>query len=481
MAAGKGAHKNKQVVAAPMEVSLESGNADQADYLDDDGRTRRTGTIWTASSHIITAVIGSGVLSLAWAIAQLGWVAGPTAMLLFAFVTYYTATLLAECYRTGDPETGKRNYTYMDAVRSNLGGVKVTFCGVIQYANLVGVAIGYTIASSISMQAIGKAGCFHTKGHANPCKSSSNPYMIIFGATQILFSQIPDFDQIWKSCPNLANPASSMSLLSSSQKGSHSGASYGTNPSLDKSSLEFALSSLVAASDEQMECIPDEELTLLTRKFRKFYNKRKERRGGGSRTCFECGDPVHFIADRPKKKRKSGYHDNNTKDFKQEKNRFYKKGKNSKKFAKAITRTCVATLSDMDLTSSEGLTSSEEEVGKPRVKRKDDFTGLCFMAKNDHDTDSGSDSDTSEVPPTLDELSSELDHLRDVLLMQDDRLRSAVRENREFKSKWESAEYEITSLRSKLAKDDIAIEYESCQFVMNDLAQRESVDAQVAS
>ncbi|GJN13642.1 hypothetical protein PR202_gb00367 [Eleusine coracana subsp. coracana] len=68
-----------------MEVSMEAGNVDQMDYLDDDGRTRRTGTIWTASSHIITAVIGSGVLSLAWAIAQLGWVAGPTAMLLFAF------------------------------------------------------------------------------------------------------------------------------------------------------------------------------------------------------------------------------------------------------------------------------------------------------------------------------------------------------------------------------------------------------------
>ncbi|GJN13643.1 hypothetical protein PR202_gb00368 [Eleusine coracana subsp. coracana] len=192
-----GGSMNEKHAVAPMEVSMEAGNANQADYLDDDGRPRRSGTVWTASSHIITAVIGSGVLSLAWAIAQLGWVAGPTAMLIFAFVTYYTATLLAECYRTGDPETGKRNYTYMDAVRSNLGGIKVTFCGVIQYANLVGVAIGYTIASSISMQAIGKAGCFHSKGHANPCKSSSNPYMILFGATQILFSQIPDFDQIW--------------------------------------------------------------------------------------------------------------------------------------------------------------------------------------------------------------------------------------------------------------------------------------------
>jgi amino acid permease len=182
---------------APLEVSVEAGNGGAAEWLDDDGRPRRTGTFWTASAHIVTAVIGSGVLSLAWAIAQLGWVAGPAAMLLFAFVTYYTATLLAECYRTGDPETGKRNYTYMDAVRSNLGGAKVAFCGVIQYANLVGVAIGYTIAASISMKAVRRAGCFHAHGHADPCNSSSTPYMILFGVVQILFSQIPDFDQIW--------------------------------------------------------------------------------------------------------------------------------------------------------------------------------------------------------------------------------------------------------------------------------------------
>lgn len=79
------------------------------------------GTLWTASAHIITAVIGSGVLSLAWATAQLGWIAGPSVMFLFSFVTYYTSTLLAACYRSGDPVTGKRNYTYVDAVRSNLG------------------------------------------------------------------------------------------------------------------------------------------------------------------------------------------------------------------------------------------------------------------------------------------------------------------------------------------------------------------------
>lgn len=74
-----------------------------------------------ATAHIITAVIGSGVLSLAWAVAQLGWVAGPVVMFLFAVVNLYTSNLLTQCYRTGDSVTGHRNYTYMEAVNSILG------------------------------------------------------------------------------------------------------------------------------------------------------------------------------------------------------------------------------------------------------------------------------------------------------------------------------------------------------------------------
>ncbi|KAK4373324.1 hypothetical protein RND71_008708 [Anisodus tanguticus] len=44
----------------------------------------------------------------------------------------------------------------MDVIRSHLGGVKVTLCGIAQYANLVGVTIGYTITTSISMVAVKK-------------------------------------------------------------------------------------------------------------------------------------------------------------------------------------------------------------------------------------------------------------------------------------------------------------------------------------
>ncbi|KAK6139054.1 hypothetical protein DH2020_027204 [Rehmannia glutinosa] len=128
--------------------TLENGATNK--NFDDDGRPKRTGTLLTASAHIVTAVIGSGVLSLAWAIAQLGWVAGPSVLAAFSFITYFTSTLLADSYRSPGPVLGNRNYTYMDVVRSHLGGYKVQLCGLAQYGNLVGVTIGYTITASIN-------------------------------------------------------------------------------------------------------------------------------------------------------------------------------------------------------------------------------------------------------------------------------------------------------------------------------------------
>lgn len=79
-----------------------------------------TGNWVTAGAHIITAVIGSGVLSLAWAISTMGWAAGPLILFIFAFITWYMSLLLADAYR--NPKvTGKRNYTYPGAVSAILG------------------------------------------------------------------------------------------------------------------------------------------------------------------------------------------------------------------------------------------------------------------------------------------------------------------------------------------------------------------------
>ncbi|KAG6419784.1 hypothetical protein SASPL_116296 [Salvia splendens] len=47
-------------------------------------------------------------------------------------------------------------------------------------------------------RAIERSNCFHTKGHEDPCKVSSNSYMIAFGVVQVVLSQIPNFDEIWR-------------------------------------------------------------------------------------------------------------------------------------------------------------------------------------------------------------------------------------------------------------------------------------------
>lgn len=46
-------------------------------------------------------------------------------------------------------------------------------------------------------RAIKRSNCFHKSHGRNPCHMSSNGYMITFGITEVIFSQIPDFDQVW--------------------------------------------------------------------------------------------------------------------------------------------------------------------------------------------------------------------------------------------------------------------------------------------
>eukprot|EP01018_Ginkgo_biloba_P023744 Gb_30499 [translate_table: standard] len=190
---------------------VSNGPYNDHEHHSDDGHIR-TGDVWTASAHVITAVIGSGVLSLAWSVAQLGWLLGPLVLLAFSFVTYYTSILLADCYRSPDPVTGRRNHTYMEAVKTILvqfstidesqitvvsaGRKKVMLCGIAQYSNLYGTMIGYTVTAATSIMAIKKSDCFHEKGHHAPCYLSGNVYMTIFGVLELILSQLPSLEKI---------------------------------------------------------------------------------------------------------------------------------------------------------------------------------------------------------------------------------------------------------------------------------------------
>ncbi|KAK2982298.1 hypothetical protein RJ640_004943 [Escallonia rubra] len=82
--------------------------------------------------------------------AQLGWIAGPLSMLMFASITLISTFLLSNCYRSPDPDYGPiRNRSYLEAVQLNLenGVIKGSIEGVstssaIQKGWLVSQALG---------------------------------------------------------------------------------------------------------------------------------------------------------------------------------------------------------------------------------------------------------------------------------------------------------------------------------------------------
>jgi hypothetical protein len=104
--------------------------------------------------------------------------------------------------------------------------------------------------------------------------------------TEKLFSKLKSHELSRKGHLNHNASLTSKTLITSARVGVHNANPTNTTVS---SALEFALSSLAVASNGQYESIPDDEITLLVRKFRalhKFCNERMR----SLRDCFECGD-----------------------------------------------------------------------------------------------------------------------------------------------------------------------------------------------
>jgi hypothetical protein len=197
--------------------------------------------------------------------------------------------------------------------------------------------------------------------------------------TEKLFSKLKSHELSRKCCPNHDASLTIKASLTSAHVGGHDANPSNTTVS---STLEFAFSSLSAASDEQYESIPDDEITLLARKFHALHRFHKEMRRS-PRGCFECGDNTHFIADCPKRKKfdssnKYNYNNrNNSSDKGESKKKYNIRDKKKKKFQKMMSRACAA-LSDLDFSSNDSSSSEEDE--KPK-RKTDDFTGLCLMGK----------------------------------------------------------------------------------------------------
>ncbi|XP_012699122.1 uncharacterized protein LOC105913783 [Setaria italica] len=154
--------------------------------------------------------------------------------------------------------------------------------------------------------------------------------------------------------------------------------------------MSFALSSLVSVLEEQLEILNEEELALITRRFMRFNDNRKNQRRNNN-NCFECGKSGHFTADSPdKNKSKNNGYDYNkykNKDGTKKKKKYTDREK-KEHCKKAKAHTFIAFLSDVDSNIDVHTDSSRsEEYDNRKAKKKDgkNFNSLCFYSGMNRD------------------------------------------------------------------------------------------------
>jgi hypothetical protein len=260
--------------------------------------------------------------------------------------------------------------------------------------------------------------------------------------TKKLFSKLKSHELSRKGRCNHDTCLSSKALITSARVGGHD-----ANPTntIISSGLEFVLSSLAAASNEQYESIPDDEIALLVRKFHTLHRLHKERRIS-PRGYFECGDTTHFIANCLKRKKvnssfnKYDYSKRNNYSKGNDKKKYRFGDKKKKKFQKMMSR-AYAALGDLDFSSNDSSSSEEDE----KVKRKpSDFTGLCLMGKSlRHISDS--DSDVSD-DSSSESLSLRIVELKNALCNQNKLLCKVFCENKKLNLELKNAFSKIASL-----------------------------------
>jgi hypothetical protein len=130
-----------------------------------------------------------------------------------------------------------------------------------------------------------------------------------------------------------------------------------TNPSTKL----FSLSSLMSMPDEEFDVLGEDELALLTRRFKRLHENRVD-----MRTCFKCGKDGHYFAECPK----VNNHDKHKfKDkTKKSKKKNHRHGKKTR-FREKMKRSSDIE-SDYEDTSSSSSDEDEEDDKKKKKKKK---------------------------------------------------------------------------------------------------------------
>ncbi|KFM25231.1 Amino acid permease 2 [Auxenochlorella protothecoides] len=148
----------------------------------------KTGTFWTAVMHIFCGIVGAGVLALPHSVAWLGWVGGPFMIIVFWLISCLTSWLLADAYEVNGVENGR----YHHAVRNILGQRYGVIVSVFQLANIFLINITFSITGATAMAAMGTLVC-----GGGACFDSMWKMSCIFGAVEVLLSQVPSLESAW--------------------------------------------------------------------------------------------------------------------------------------------------------------------------------------------------------------------------------------------------------------------------------------------
>jgi hypothetical protein len=147
----------------------------------------------TAACHLITAMIGAGVLGLPNSFAWLGWIGGCVCLVFFLAVTVYCLFHLIECYHVGRI----RHHTYAQTVFHLCGKKHAIILALAQRINMALTAVAYLLAGAHSMVFLARASYELQGKEPTPFASSLRTHAIIFGALQIVMSQLPNLESAW--------------------------------------------------------------------------------------------------------------------------------------------------------------------------------------------------------------------------------------------------------------------------------------------
>ncbi|KAL1352737.1 hypothetical protein HN51_016728 [Arachis hypogaea] len=143
---------------------------------------------WYSAFHNVTAMVGAGVLSLPYAMSELGWGPGVTVLVLSWIITLYTLWQMVEMH---EMVPGKRFDRYHELGQYAFGEKLGLYIVVPQQLIVeVGVNIVYMVTGGKSLQKFHNTVCSDCK------KIKLTFFIMIFASVHFVLSHLPNFNSI---------------------------------------------------------------------------------------------------------------------------------------------------------------------------------------------------------------------------------------------------------------------------------------------